>query len=209
MRPIITAAFVSLDGVMQAPGGPDEDRSGGFELGGWLAPFMDDVLGAEISELLITNTYDLLLGRKTYDIFASYWPSAGENPDEGNRQISKKFDAVTKYVATHDPSTLTWQRSRDLGNDVVASLRSIKQEEGPPLVTQGSSALLHTLFAHDLVDEIRLFVFPVTLGRGKRFFGAATPPRTFEVTRSTPTTRGAQLLRMRRVGEVVTGSLAT
>jgi dihydrofolate reductase len=209
MREIVSAAFVSLDGVMQAPGAPDEDRSGGFQYGGWLAPFMDDAIGAAVTDLLITTPCDLLLGRNTYDIFAAYWPHAGNDPNELTRQIAKRFAAATKYVATHHPESLTWQNSRALGKDVVAALRALKKEDGPPLVTQGSSALLQTLLENDLIDEIRLFTFPLTLGSGKRFFGSGTQPRAFRVTESTRSPHGAHIVRYRRAGNVVTGSLAT
>jgi dihydrofolate reductase len=208
MRTIVSAAFVSLDGVMQAPGGPDEDPSGGFEYGGWLAPFMDETITAAVTELLITTPCDLLLGRKTYDIFAAFWPFAGESADELDRAISKRFDAATKYVATHRPETLTWKNSQALRANVVASLLELKQQNGPPLVTQGSSALLQTLLANDLIDEIRLFVFPLTLGPGKPFFGAGTQPRTFELASSTLAPRGGIITTYRRAGAVTTGSLA-
>ena len=208
MREIVSAAFVSLDGVMQAPGAPDEDRSGGFEYGGWLAPLIDDAITAAIDELLVDARYDLLLGRKTYDIFAAYWPQATKDPNPHTRDISKRFDAATKYVATHRPESLSWQNSRALGKDVVAALRELKKDNGPPLITQGSSALLQTLFEHDLVDELRLFVFPLTLGSGKRLFGPGTRPRKFEMTASTQSSRGAQIVRYRRAGDIRTGTIA-
>jgi len=208
MREIVSAAFVSLDGVMQAPGGPDEDKSGGFEYGGWLAPLIDDAITAAIDELLVETRYDLLLGRTTYDIFAAYWPKALKDTNPHTRSISKRFDAATKYVATHRPESLSWQHSRALGTDVVAALRELKKDNGPPLVTQGSSALLQTLLEHDLVDELRLFVFPLTLGSGKRLFGPGTRPRRFEVTASTQSSRGANIVRYRRAGDIRTGTIA-
>jgi dihydrofolate reductase len=208
-RKIVSAAFVSLDGVMQAPGAPDEDPSGGFAYGGWLQPLFDEQAIAAIDELLLTDAYDLLLGRRTYDIFASYWPKQADNPEPSNRKLSRRFDDATKYVATHRPESLAWKNTQSLGNDVVATLRELKTHDGPPLVTQGSSALIQTLLAHDLIDEIRLLVFPVTLGRGKRFFGEGVRPRRFDVTASQVSSKGATIMTYKRAGEVVTGSFVS
>jgi dihydrofolate reductase len=205
-RKIVSAAFVSLDGVMQAPGGPDEDPSGGFAYGGWLEPLFDAKAAEAMEELLFGAPYDLLLGRKTYDIFASFWPEQVHSPDAFNRRLSKRWDELTKYVATHRPESLGWQNSRALGTDVVGDLRKLKAGDGPPLITQGSSVLIQQLLAHDLIDEIRLLYFPITLGRGKRFFGDGVQPRRFEVTASTLSTRGAMIVTYRRAGEIVTGS---
>ncbi|TJX01203.1 MAG: dihydrofolate reductase, partial [Mesorhizobium sp.] len=144
MRKITTATFVSLDGVMQAPGGPEEDPVGGFEFGGWTFHYWDDVGGAFIGETF-AKPFALLLGRKTYDIFAAHWPYQKDDP------IADRFNAVTKYVATHQPDTLSWQNSQSLGDDVVATLRQLKQEDGPDLLIQGSSELIQTLLANDLI----------------------------------------------------------
>jgi dihydrofolate reductase len=210
MRKIVTAAFVSLDGVMQAPGGPSEDTSHGFEHGGWLAPLWDDALEEAIGELFAAR-FDLLLGRKTYDIFAAFWPgvakkSAGE-VGEGDLLIAKRFDAATKYVATHHAETLGWQNSRSLGSDVVATLRELKRQDGPTLITQGSSVLVHTLLANDLIDELHLMTFPIVLGRGKRLFADDARAAAFEVTRTVVSPRGAMLATYRRSGPVTTGSM--
>jgi dihydrofolate reductase len=212
MRKIIAGAFISLDGVMQAPGGPKEDPTGGFEHGGWTAPLWDDVTGAAMGETF-GRPFDLLLGRKTYDIFAAHWPYVqldrrASDFDELSMQIAAKFNACTKLVATHRPDTLGWQNSRSLGSDVVGTLRELKRSDGPPLLTQGSSDLLQTLFAHDLVDELRLLVFPLVLGRGKRFFGAGTMPAAFKLTKSEVSPNGVLIARYERAGEVATGSFA-
>ncbi|WP_373047003.1 dihydrofolate reductase family protein [Vulgatibacter sp.] len=212
MRKLVTMAMISLDGVMQAPGGPEEDPSGGFELGGWVFPLFDEAGGAAIDEVF-SAPFDLLLGRKTYDIFAAYWPFIPTDPaangfDEGNAQIARRFNAVTKYVATHRPESLRWQNSQSLGDDVVARLREMKREDGPPLLTQGSSELVQTLLAHDLVDELRLLIFPVLLGRGKRLFGEGTKPAAFTLEHSTVTPKGVIITRYVRAGDVATGTFA-
>ncbi|TIW32919.1 MAG: dihydrofolate reductase, partial [Mesorhizobium sp.] len=182
MRKIITATFVSLDGVMQAPGGPEEDPVGGFEFGGWTVHYWDDVMGAAMGETF-SKSFALLLGRKTYDIFAAHWPYQ-------SGPIADSFNAVTKYVATHRPDTLSWQNSRSLGSDVVAALRQLKQEEGPDLLIQGSSELIQTLLANDLIDEISLLIFPLVLGKGKRLFGDGAMPAAFKLTRSQTSSTG-------------------
>jgi dihydrofolate reductase len=212
MRKIVGAAFVSLDGVMQAPGGPEEDPTRGFEYGGWVAPHWDDVIGAAMAETF-SAPFDLLLGRKTYDIFAAHWPFVQMDPKASNfnalnMQIAERFNAITKYVATHRPETLTWQNTRSLGNDVVATLREIKKQEGPILLTQGSSDLLHSLLAHDLIDELRLLIFPVVLGRGKRLFDEGARAAAFKLTKSTVSPSGVVVAAYERAGKVPTGSFA-
>ena len=212
MRKIVTGAFVSLDGVMQAPGGPKEDPTGGFRFGGWVAPLWDDVISAAMDDTF-SVPFDLLLGRKTYDIFAAHWPHIQVDPkasdfDALNADIARKFTAVTKYVATHRPEPLTWKNSRGLGTDVVAALRELKKQNGPMLLTQGSSALIQTLLTNDLIDELRLLVFPVVLGRGKRLFGEGAVPAAFQVTKSTVSPGGVVIATYQRSGDVRTGSFA-
>lgn len=212
MRKIVVMAFVSVDGVMQAPGGPDEDRSGGFAHGGWVEPLWDEVAGAAVDEVF-DAPFDLLLGRKTYDIFASYWPFIQTDPsaadyEEGNAKIATRFDEVTKYVATHRPDSLAWQNTEWLGEDAVGRLRQLKREDGPPLLTQGSSELVHTLLANDLVDEVRLLVFPVLLGKGKRLFGEETKPAGLKLEKATVSPRGIVVARHVRAGDVATGTFA-
>jgi dihydrofolate reductase len=209
MREIIAAGFVSIDGVMQAPGGPQEDPTGGFAHGGWVAGFWDEGVGAAMDEQF-SKPLDLLLGRRTYDIFAAHWPHVPRDPahsafDALNLNIANMFDRITKYVATHRPEGLTWQNSEGLGPDPIARLREIKAQDGPPLLTQGSTELLHLLFAHDLVDEIRLCTFPLVLGRGKRMFPLDGPGTTFAVSDQKTTPNGAILATYRRAGAVRTG----
>ncbi|MER8368323.1 dihydrofolate reductase family protein [Mesorhizobium sp. M0902] len=201
MRKIIAATFVSLDGVMQAPGGPQEDPVGGFKFGGWTFHYWDDVMGAAMGETF-SKPFALLLGRKTYDIFAAHWPYQKSGP------IADSFNAVTKYVATHRPDTLSWQNSQPLGSDVVATLRRMKQEDGPDLLIQGSSELIQTLLANDLIDEISLLIFPLVLGKGKKLFGRGTIPAAFKLTRSQVSTTGVLMASYERSGEIKTGSFA-
>lgn len=210
MRKIIVAAFVSVDGVMQAPGGPEEDPTGGFTLGGWLPPHWDEQTGAAMGEIF-ERPFDLLLGRKTYDIFAAHWPfvqvdPAGSAFDAQQAAIAQRFSSLTKYVATHRPESLSWHNSEALGSDVVARLRQLKASDGPDLLTQGSSELVQTLFAHDLVDELRTLTFPVVLGRGKRLFGGSSLPVTLQLLKSVVTPNGIVISSYRRGGEVKIGS---
>lgn len=181
MRKIIAITQVTLDGVMQAPGGPEEDPSNGFTHGGWAMPFVDDAARQVIDET-ITGKFDMLLGRRTYDIFAAYWPHQGDNP------IAKAFNKATKYVVTHRPGQLGWKTSQPIGGDVVDEVRRLKASDGPALHVWGSSELLQTLIAAGLVDEHRLWVFPVVLGKGKRLFENGVPARGLSLvaTRSTP-----------------------
>jgi dihydrofolate reductase len=201
MRKIVAATFVSVDGVMQAPGGPEEDPTGDFNYGGWTFHYWDDAMGAVMDETF-SKPFALLLGRKTYDIFAAHWPYRPDDP------IGKAFNAATKYVATHSPETLNWENSQSLGSDVVASLRKLKQEDGPVLLIQGSSELIQTLLAADLIDEFRLLIFPLVLGRGKKLFGGGTMPAAFKLTGSQASTTGVLMAAYERAGEIKTGSFA-
>jgi dihydrofolate reductase len=201
MRKIVAATFVSLDGVMQAPGGPQEDPAGGFKFGGWTFHYWDDAMGAVMGETF-SKPYALLLGRKTYDIFAAHWPHQKDDP------IAESFNAVTKYVATHRPDSLSWHNSQSLGPDAVATLRKLKTEDGPDLLLQGSSDLIQTLLAHDLIDEISLLIFPLVLGKGKRLFGEGTMPAAFKLTRSQASSTGVIMASYGRSGEIKVGSFA-
>lgn len=203
MRKLIAAVMISLDGVIQAPGGPGEDRSGGFALGGWAWPYASN---GEAMDGLFTRPFALVLGRHTYDIFAGYWPQVARNAPHG--AIADAFNAATKHVATHRPDTLAWAHSHALDGEVVDALRALKRSDGPDLVTQGSSALLHQLLARDVVDELRLLVYPIVLGRGKRLFNDDAQAAAFRLagTRATPT--GVVVSRYERQGDVRTGSFA-
>lgn len=201
MRKIIVGAFVSLDGVMQAPGGPHEDPVGGFAHGGWAAPYFDETMGEAVGEMF-AQPFDLLLGRKTYDIFAAHWPYvAADDP------IGPLFDRIMKFVATRNPDLkLDWQNSRTLGMDAVAALRGLKDEDGPNLLTQGSTDFLQTLFSNDLVDEMYVSLFPLVLGKGKRLFGSGTMPAALKLVSSKVSGTGVTINKYVRGGPVVTGS---
>lgn len=201
MRRIIDSTFVSLDGIMQAPGGPEEDSVGGFALGGWTFPHFDAALGGVMGEIF-SQPFELLLGRKTYDIFAAHWPHV----TDPNDPIAGLFNRVTKHVASRGNPKLAWQNSRWLGEDTVASLKQIKQEDGPDLLVQGSSDLLQTLWNHGLVDELTVLIFPVVLGRGKRLFSEGAVPAGLKLVRSRSYPTGVVVATYRPDGAVKTGS---
>lgn len=204
MRKVIVGAMVSMDGVMQAPGGPEEDPTGGFKFGGWVAPMadVDPVFGEELGKLF-GQPFDLLLGRRTYDIFAAYWPFAEGGPHDG---IADVFNRVRKYVATRKGADLTWKGSVEL-RDGVKDVARLKQEDGPALVTQGSTELVHSLLAAGLVDEIRMFTFPVLLGKGKRLFADTSETRAFKLTHSAVSSNGIIHATYVRDGEVRTATV--
>ena len=203
MRKVITGAFVSIDGVMQAPGGPAEDPTGGFAFGGWVVPYADEVFSQAVKELF-SQPFDLLLGRKTYEIFAAHWPYAESGPDDF---IAQRFNKVTKYVATRSKVDLTWKGSVAL-HDAAADVARLKRENGPALVTQGSSDLIQTLLGNDLIDEIRTFTFPIVLGKGKKLFGAGAKPAAFKLTNSKVSPNGIMIGSYERAGAVATGDYA-
>jgi dihydrofolate reductase len=202
MRKVTGAAFLSLDGVMQAPGGPDEDRTGGFALGGWLFQYWDEGVDKRI-ETLFGGEFDLLLGRRTYDIFAAYWPYAkGENAGIGER-----FDRAAKYVLTGGEQALDWRNSHRLaGLDALAEL---KRAEGPDLIIQGSGTLYPQLLAAGLIDRLVLMTFPVVIGSGKRLFGEGTLPRSMRMVEHEVTGGGNVIATYEPGGEVAPGSFPT
>lgn len=198
MREIIGITHVSLDGVMQAPGGPDEDTDNGFSLGGWSMPLFDEEAGKLIGAIM-ERDFDLLLGRRTYDIFASYWPQQ-EGP------IADLFNKVNKYVVTHRAEGLDWVNTVQVDGDIVEELRQLKAANGRELHVWGSSKLMQALTAAGLVDEYRLFVFPLLLGEGKRLFEAGVPPRSYSLVESQRTPAGVLYNVYRPAGPVETGS---
>ena len=200
MRKVVVGAFVSLDGVMQAPGGPEEDPTSKFAFGGWTFPYFDQALGAAMGEIF-GHPFDLLLGRKTYDIFAAHWPHV----TDPNDPIAGLFNRVTKYVASRSKPTLAWQNSRWLGEDTVASLKTLKTEDGPDLLVQGSSDFLQTLWKNDLVDEFAVLIFPVVLGPGKRLFGDGTTPSGLKLVKSRSFPTGVIVANYAPDGAVKTG----
>jgi len=201
MRRIIGAAFTTLDGVIQGPGGPTEDPTGGFPFSGWLPPVGDDSIDAKIGELF-GRPFDLLLGHRTYQIFAAYWPFA---PDE-MAEIRDPFDKCTKYVVTHGDD-LPWQNSHKVSS--IEALRAIKQDDGPDLVIQGSSTLYPQLLDAGLLDELTLMISPLVLGQGKRLFGDGTPPRTLKMTDHQVSPAGTIIATFQPAGPVDIGSYVT
>jgi len=201
MRRILVSAFVSLDGVMQAPGGPEEDPTGGFTFGGWTFPHFDAALGGAMGEIF-GRPFDLLLGRKTYEIFAAHWPHVADPNDP----IAGLFNKVTKFVASRTRPRLAWQNSQWLGEDAVAALRKLKGEDGPDLLVQGSGDFVQTLWQHGLVDEFSVLTFPVVLGKGKRLFGSGTTPGGLKLIKSRSFPTGVIVANYQPDGAVRTGS---
>jgi dihydrofolate reductase len=200
MRKIVVLSFISLDGVMQAPGGPEEDTSGDFKYGGWTVPYWDDFGGKVMSEQM-SIPFDLLLGRKTYDIFAAYWPK-----QDPSTLANVPFNKATKYVVSSSSPKLDWEKSELIDGDVVAALKELKQQDGPMLQVHGSGNLIQTLLKNDLVDELWLKIYPITLGSGKRLFAEGTIPAAFELTDSKISPSGVIIANYKRAGEVKTGS---
>ena len=203
MRKLIVAEFMSLDGVIQAPGGPEEDPSGGFRLGGWQVPYADQAIGQTVQDLL-SQPFELLLGRRTYDIWAEYWPHV--RADSGSHAIADLFNSVPKHVATHRSGTLDWRNSHALESDLADAVRALKHQDGPNLLTWGSGDTVRQLLAAGLVDELRLLIYPVVLGRGKRLFGDDAQASAFTLAHSTSTPSGVLITRYVRSGEVRTGT---
>lgn len=192
-RKITGGVFLSLDGVMQAPGGPTEDTQGGFDLGGWVFKLWDEGIEPTLGTLF-SGEYDLLLGRRTYDIFAAYWPYA----DGDNKPMGEAFDAAGKYVLTRGDQPLPWQNSHRLGG--IEEVAALKASKGPRLVIQGSSTIYPGLLAAGLIDELILMTFPLTLGRGKRLFGVGTPVERLAMTGHTVTAKGTVIATYRPAG---------
>lgn len=201
MRKIRIIEHISMDGVIQAPGGPDEDRDGGFKFGGWSVPFSDPAVGEAILAAH-EEPFDLLLGRGTYDIWAPYWPNHGDNP------IGKAFNKATKYVATHRPDSLGWGPAEDLGADIVEGLRRIRSKDGVDLIVWGSSTLVPVLLGGGLADEVLLLVYPVLLGTGKRFFSDTANPRELALVSTRAGSSGVLANTYRPAGPLRTGSFA-
>jgi len=201
MRPLVVTTFVTLDGVMQAPGGPGEDPSGGFSYEGWLVPFFDEAMGEQMSAWF-TGAQDFLLGRTTYEIFYASWPQMiSDDP------VSQGLNFKKKYVASRTLTSVEWETAELLQGDVGDAVRKLKAEDGGELQVHGSAGLVQTLLKEDLVDELRLVVFPVVLGEGKRLFGEGAIPRSWRLASQATTGSGAIMAAYQRVGEVETGSV--
>ncbi|SDQ35191.1 dihydrofolate reductase family protein [Pseudoxanthomonas sp. CF125] len=200
MRKLIVAEHIGLDGVIQGPGGPEEDPIGGFSLGGWTVPYSDEAIGRDLQDMF-SQPFELLLGRRTYDIWAAYWPHV-----KASNAIADQFNSVPKHVATHRTGTLDWHNSHALQGDLAGAVRALKRKNGVHLLTWGSSDLVRQLLAAGLVDEFRLMIYPVVIGHGKRLFGDNAQPSSFTLTQSTRTAGGVLLARYARSGEVRTGT---
>ena len=201
MRKLTGSVFVSLDGVMQAPGGPDEDPRSDFRFGGWVAPHWDEDMGP--FEHIIMSDYDLLLGKRTYDIFSAYWPYNQDNP------IGEKFQRINKYVLTHSNEPLAWENSHKLSGDAADAVRALKQTDGRGLLIQGSSTLYPPLLSAGLIDRLMLITFPVLLGRGKSIFDGTEKPNGLKLADSFVTDKGVVIVTYEPAGAVQTGSFET
>ena len=201
MRKLIVSTFLTLDGVMQAPGGPGEDDSGGFAYGGWSVHYWDELMGQVMTEAMSTP-FDLVLGRRTYDIFAAYWPHA---PEEAG---AKPLNDATKYVVSRSRPTLEWERSVLIEGDAAEGIAALKKQDGPELQVHGSGNLIQTLLRHNLVDQYRLWVFPLVIGSGKRLFAEGTIPSGLKLVDSKVSTTGVVIGTYEPAGKVVTGSFA-
>ncbi|HJU35774.1 MAG TPA: dihydrofolate reductase family protein [Nitrososphaera sp.] len=201
MRKLIVLSFMSLDGVMQAPGGPEEDPTGGFKHEGWVAGYFDDFLG-KVMEKQIGKPFDLLFGRKTYEIFAAHWPYVNDSKDA----FAARINNAKKYVASKTLTKLDWSNSELIKGDVLEEIKRIKGQDGPEIQVHGSGNLIQTLLKHDLVDELWLKIFPVTLGKGKRLFAEGTIPAGFKFIEGEISPSGVIVASYERAGEVKTGS---
>jgi dihydrofolate reductase len=200
MRKLTGAVFQSLDSVIQAPGGPEEDTTSGFKLGGWVAPHWDEDMGP--FEALITSEYDLLLGKRTYDIFAAYWPYNRDNP------IGEKFQRINKYVLTHSDEPLTWENSHKLSGNTADAVAELKNSEGRDLLIQGSSTLYPPLLSARSIDRLTLITFPIVLGGGKRLFDGSEQPSGLKLVDHFVSPKGVVITSYEPAGEVPTGNFA-
>ena len=194
MGKLVVGTFVTVDGVMQAPGGPDEDREGGFEHGGWLVPFFDEALGAHMDELMVKRGDALLLGRKTYEIFIQHWPHVGDEDP-----MAAKLNAAPKYVASRTLQRADWNNTTVLGSELADEITRLK-EQHDEIQVPGSAGLIQSLLREDLVDEFSMLVFPVVLGTGKRLFGDGTIPRSMRLTETKTFPTGVAFHRYEKVG---------
>lgn len=198
MRKIIVTTFMTMDGVLQAPGGPEEDRTNGFRWGGWSFAYADEMTNNAIGKIM-SNPFDLLLGRRTYEIFAAYWPYQ-------NDAIAEKFNHINKYVVATTAIDTSWNNSVLIKSDVVNQLKKLKAQDGPDLLVHGSSRLVQTLFAHQLIDVLHIWMYPITLGKGKKLFEEGTSAQEWKLTESIISTKGVIMASYVPSGEVKSGS---
>ncbi|HEY2259312.1 MAG TPA: dihydrofolate reductase family protein [Solirubrobacteraceae bacterium] len=203
MRKLVVTTFVTVDGVMQSPGAPEEDPSNGFELGGWLVPFADEDMGRQMVEWF-SHAEDFLLGARTYEIFAAYWPHAPTEQDP----IAKALNTLPRHVASRTLGHVDWEGTHLIEGDVAEGVAALKDRDGGELQVHGSGGLIQTLLEHDLVDELRLMIFPLVLGSGKRLFADGTVPAGLRLSSSSATGAGVLIATYDRAGEVATGSMA-
>ncbi|MCS4538067.1 MAG: dihydrofolate reductase family protein [Thaumarchaeota archaeon] len=208
MRKIIANTFLTLDGVMQAPGGPEEDPTGGFKYGGWSVNYWDGMMGKVIMEGLLGKPFDLLLGRKTYEIFAAHWPFVKNDPDKLNAMAADKLNSAKKYVVSKTLAKADWKNSTLIKGDVMKKIIKLKEQTGPEIQVHGSSNLIQTLLEHDLIDEFRVWTFPLALGGGKRLFGEGTILTSLKLIDCKISTTGVIIATYARGGKVKTGSVA-
>ena len=201
MRKLILSTFITLDGVVQAPGGPEEDPTGGFTYGGWSFNYWDDMMGQVMDEFMARPS-ELLLGRKTYEIFAAHWPYIKDDP------VADKLNSAKKYVVSMTLDEVKWNNSILVTGNVVQAIRNLKEQKGPEIQVHGSGNLIQTLLKHDLIDEFRLWIFPVTIGKGKRLFGEGTQPASLKLIDSKTSTTGVIIATYEPAGELKTGSFA-
>jgi dihydrofolate reductase len=199
MRKIIVVTFMSMDGVLQAPGGPQEDPSGQFKWGGWTFHFQDEQTGDKMRQIM-SRPFDLLLGRRTFEIFSAYWPYQGNHP------IAEKFNSIRKYVVATTPVDISWQHSILIEGDVVSELKKLKEQDGPDLLVHGSSRLIQTLLANRLADELHTWIYPITFGKGKKLFQEGTQAVQWKLTDTTVSSTGVIMASYVPGGEIKTGS---
>lgn len=207
MRKIVANTFMTLDGVMQAPGGPEEDPTGGFKWGGWSVNYWDEMMAKVIMESM-EKPFDLLLGRRTYEIFAAHWPYVKNDPDELNAMAADKLNGARKYVVSNTLAKADWENSTLIKNDAMKEIARLKEQKGPEIQIHGSSDLIQSLLKNDLIDEFHVWIFPVALGTGKRLFGNGTIPSAFKLRDSKTSTTGVIIASFAKEGSPKTGSVA-
>ena len=208
MRKIVANTFITLDGVMQAPGGPEEDPTTGFDYGGWSVNYWDEMMAKVLMDGLLAKPFDLLLGRKTYDIFAAHWPFVKNDPDKMNAMAADKLNGAKKYVVSKTLLKASWENSKLIKGDIVKEISNLKRQEGPEIQIHGSSDLIQTLLSHDIIDEFYVWTFPLTVGRGKRLFGGGSIPAGLKLLDCKVSETGVIIAIYSRDGMIKTGSVA-